>query len=66
MKQSEFLTELKRNKRYQLRLKNALGVYGNDGAFYFELGSIFGELGILGWESERFIDRVCNICDIEF
>ena len=65
MKQSEFLSRLRRNFDWQRNLQKALNRHG-DGGFYFCLGSIFGDLGIDGWESEAFIDKVCKICDIEF
>lgn len=66
MKQSEFLDLLKKSNRYQNKLKKALGPLLDDGAFYFALGEIFGELGIDGWVSDIFIVKVCKICDIEF
>lgn len=66
MKQSEFLAMLTNSNRYKCKLRNALGEHLNDGAFYFALGEIFGELEIVGWESDTFISKVCKICDIEF
>jgi len=56
---------LRRNFDWQRNLQKALNRHG-DGGFYLCLGSIFGDLGIDGWESEAFIDKVCKICDIEF
>ncbi len=65
MKQLEFLARLQRNSYWQRNLKQAADRRG-DGGFYFELGTIFGDLGINGWESEAFINKVCQICNIEF
>lgn len=65
MKQSEFLSRLKRNSYWQRNLRKALERSG-DGGFYFALGSIFGDLGIDGWESDTFISKVCKICELEF
>lgn len=52
----------------QSKLKKAADK--SDGCFYFELGvelgGIFGDLNINGWESDTFIDKVCKICNIEF
>lgn len=64
MKQNEFFTLLESNKRMQSELQRALK-NGGDGLFYFTLGEIFGNLGINGWESDRFIEKVCEICNIE-
>ena len=65
MKQSEFLDRLKRNSYWQRNLRKAVERNG-DGGFFFELGTIFGDLGIEGWESETFIDKVCKICNVEW
>ncbi len=65
MTQKEFLTLLERNKWMQSKLQTAVK-NGGDGLFYFSLGEIFGDLGINGWESDRFIAKVCKMCDIEW
>ncbi len=62
MKQKDFLSLLQSNKRMQLKLKKAAAK--SDGAFYFELGVIFADLNINGWESDTFIGKVCKICNI--
>ncbi len=64
MTQKDFLSLLQSNKRMQLKLKKAFDE--SDGLFYFELGGIFGDLGISGWDSETFICKVCKICNIQF
>ena len=63
MKQREFLSILQKNKKMQRDLRNAL-IEGGDGAFYFTLGVIFGDLNINGWNSDTFIGKVCKICNI--
>jgi hypothetical protein len=65
MKQLQFLSILSSNKLMKSRLTLACEA-GGDGTFYFELGRIFGELKIKGWDSDAFVDKVCNICGIEF
>jgi len=65
MKQIEFFEYLRTHKWRRDALKMQAENNG-DGAFYFYLGSIFGDLDINGWESETFIDKVCEICDTEF
>ena len=62
MKQREFLSILQESKRMQRKLKKA--AEESDGCFYFELGGIFGDLNIQGWESDAFIEKVCKICNI--
>ena len=64
MNQNEFFTILQKSKTMQRKLKKAADE--SDGLFYFELGAIFGDLGINGWDSETFICKVCKICNIQF
>ena len=63
MKQREFLSILQKDKKMQRDLRNAL-LEGGDGAFYFELGVIFSDLNINGWDNDTFIEQVCKICNI--
>ena len=64
MNQKKFLSLLQGSKRMQSKLKKAADE--SDGYFYFELGSIFDDLNIQGWESDAFIEKVCKICGIDF
>ena len=62
MTQKEFFTILQKSKTMQRKLKKA--AEESDGCFYFELGGIFGDLNINGWNSDTFIEKVCKICNI--
>ena len=62
MNQREFLSILQKSKSMQMKLKKAAAK--SDGAFYFELGVIFSDLNINGWDNDTFIEKVCKICNI--
>ncbi|MCL2041692.1 MAG: hypothetical protein FWG84_06610 [Bacteroidales bacterium] len=77
MTQQEFLKDLKRNKRWQRSLLgSAIKATGDNGSeynlitddadFYMSLGMLFDEMGINGWESESFIDKVCKTINAEW
>lgn len=65
MKQKEFFTLLESNKRMQSELQMSAENGGNR-LFLFNLGVICRSLGVNRWKSDRFIGKVCKICNIEW